>query len=101
MPRSSFQERRLDHPYVTAEEGFEDVGLNDEVKPVKKRGLFARFGDNSDATVNSTSEPRPTSSHHTFHIPGRKRGQSGQGAELRSMGDRPTSARTEVPVEAR
>jgi len=103
IPRSSFQGNRLDCPDVTAEEGFEEVGLHDEVKPAKKRGLFARFGDNSDATVNSTSEARPTSSHHSFHftVTGRKRGQSGQGAELRSMGDKPTSAQTNVPVEAR
>ncbi|KAF2496369.1 hypothetical protein BU16DRAFT_526866 [Lophium mytilinum] len=100
IPRSSFQDRRIDCPDATAEEGFEEVGLNDEPKPVKKRGLFARFGDNSDATVNTSNE-RPASSHHSFHFTGRKRGQSGQGAELRSMGDKLPSVRTDVPVEAR
>lgn len=61
------------------EEKFEDVGLNDEAKP-KKKGIFSRFGDSSDA---------PQSGNRTasfgFHIPGRKRGQSGGGSELRAM----------------
>ncbi|KAF2266814.1 hypothetical protein CC78DRAFT_577737 [Lojkania enalia] len=99
-PRSSLQERRSDyHPEnATAEEGFEDVGLNDEPKPVKKRGLFARFGDNTDAK----DEERPPSSHHHFGFTGRKRAQSGQGSELKSMGkpSAPVSA-TEVSVETR
>ena len=70
------------------EDGFEDVGLSDEAKqPTKKRGIFARFGDN--AENQSTGDvARPGSSHRGFHIPGRKRGQSGQGAELGNI-DRP------------
>ncbi|OCL13531.1 hypothetical protein AOQ84DRAFT_104870 [Glonium stellatum] len=100
LPRSSLNERRIDTPDATAEEGFEEVGLNDEVKPVKKRGLFARFGDNSDTPANNNAENRPSSSHHTFHFTGRKRGQSGQGAELRNM-PRPNSSHKELPVEAR
>ena len=73
------------------EEGFEDVGLNDEGKqPSKKKSIFARFGDNSDMPVTGDA-PRPASSHRGFHLPGRKRGQSlGQGAELGNM-DRPVS----------
>ena len=54
--------------------------MNDEAKP-KKRGLFSRFGDSADSPVPEDPS-RPTSSHRTFHLPGRKRGQSGQGAEL-------------------
>lgn len=74
------------------EETFEEVGLADEdVKP-KKKGLFARFGDNSsDSTANST---RPPSSHLGFRLPGRKRGQSGQGQELGSY--KPDSPMTEA-----
>jgi len=66
-----------------AEEGFEEVGLNDEVKP-KKRSLFG-FGHNSNDEPNDAN--RPSSSHHNISsfIPGRKRGDSGRGAELRSM----------------
>ncbi|MCJ1359620.1 MAG: hypothetical protein MMC33_009622 [Icmadophila ericetorum] len=84
-PRSAISSaRKFEKPQPTDEEGFEDVGLNDETKP-KKRGLFSRFGDLTEsATPEDTS--RPTSSHRTFHLPGhlpgRKRGQSGQGAEL-------------------
>lgn len=108
LPRASLNDRRIDRPDTTAEEGFEDVGLNDEPKPAKKRSLFSRFGDNSDSTVNAAAsntssgagEPRPTSSHLTFHFTGRKRGQSGQGAELRSM-NRPENLGKEIPVETR
>lgn len=81
QPRSSIKD--MERPQPTAEEPFEDVGLDDEAKqqPPKKRGIFARFGDNSD-TTNPTDGSRPSSSHRGFHLPGRKRGQSGQGAEL-------------------
>ena len=71
-------------PNPTDEEAFEDVGLNDDAKP-KKRTFFSRFGDSAEAAPGSDSGSRPTSSHHGFHIPGRKRGQSGQGAELGSI----------------
>lgn len=70
------------------EERFEDVGLNDESKvPPKKKSIFARFGDNSEGPTNSDNS-RPSSSHRGFHLPGRKRGHSGQGAELGHI-DRP------------
>lgn len=95
------QERRTDsRDDATPEEGFEDVGLNDEPKPVKKRGLFARFGDSNN--TDSLQEEKPASSHH-FSFTGRKRAQSGgQGSELKSMSD-PTSPNpsTEVPIESR
>jgi hypothetical protein len=62
------------------EETFEDVGL-DEVKP-KKKGFLSRFGD-------SSNDAQPTAKSSTssfgFHMPGRKRGQSGVGSELGSM----------------
>ena len=69
------------------DEGFEDVGLNDEPAKShtnKKRGIFSRFG-NDDVGVGSTE--RPTSSGHLgFHFGGgRRRAQSGQGAELGNM----------------
>ena len=73
-------------PKSAEEEGFEDVGLNDEAKqPAKKRGIFARFGDNPESP-SSGDNARPSSSHRGFHLPGRKRGQSGTGAELGSIG---------------
>jgi hypothetical protein len=68
------------------EEGFEDVGLNDEPKPTapKKKGLFARFGDSHHAD-GAPQEERSGSSHLHFNFTGRKRAQSGQGSELKSM----------------
>ena len=95
-PRSSMQQSRHSESQAgVPEEGFEEVGLNDEPKPQpqKKRGLFARFGDNSHA--NEKQEERPASSHH--FLTGRKRAESGGGAELKPM-SRPS---TEVPVETR
>lgn len=69
-------------PTTAEEEEFENVGLDDGPKP-KKRGFFSRMTDSSEVPVGA--EARPTSSHHGFHFAGRKRGQSGQGAELGSM----------------
>ncbi|KAF3043484.1 hypothetical protein E8E12_009508 [Didymella heteroderae] len=93
-PRSSMQQGRpSESTDRVPEEGFEDVGLNDEPKPApKKRGIFSRFGDNSNAD-NKTDE-RPSSGHH-FSLTGRKRAESGKGEELKPMG-RPS---TDVPVE--
>ncbi|KAG9633675.1 hypothetical protein KCV04_g8930, partial [Aureobasidium melanogenum] len=79
-PRSSLA---LNRPLPTADEGFEDVGLDDP-KP-KKRGFLSRLTDSTD----DGPDARPTSSHHGFHFgSGRKRGQSGQGAELKPMSDK-------------
>ncbi|KAL8872198.1 MAG: hypothetical protein Q9174_002130 [Haloplaca sp. 1 TL-2023] len=96
-PRSSIKD--LERPQPTEEEAFEDVGLNDEAKqqPVKKRGIFARFGDNSEAP-SAPDGTRPSSSHRGFHLPGRKRGQSGQGAELGTI-DRPPAPIVKEPED--
>ncbi|KAH7130588.1 hypothetical protein B0J11DRAFT_255327 [Dendryphion nanum] len=104
--RSSLQQERRTGTTneATAEEaGFEDVGLNDEPKPVKKRGIFARFGDNSNSDAATKEEERPSSSHHHFNFTGRKRAQSGQGSELKSMGNKQAApkANTEVAVDSR
>jgi hypothetical protein len=89
------QSRPQSEPQVP-EEGFEEVGLNDEPKtqPPKKRGIFSRFGDNNHA--NDKQDERPSSSHH-FSLTGRKRAESGAGSELKPM-PRPSS---EVAVEGR
>jgi len=71
----------FERPQSTEEEIFEDIGLTDEPKP-KKRSFFARFGDSAAEAPPSAENSRPPSSHHGFHLPGRKRGLSGQGAEL-------------------
>ncbi len=86
-------DRRFERAPPTAEEGFEDVGLNDEQKhQPKNRGFFAKFGsEHQDAAAavpaNSAS---PTLSRFQL-MSGRKRGQCGQGAELGQM-DRPQTA---------
>lgn len=73
---------RMDYPTPTAEEPFEDVGLDDQkhhqqqgsAQQSRKRGFFSKFSDGQEKESVSR-----------FLIPGRKRGQSGQGAELGSM----------------
>ena len=91
-PRAIIKEQiDRERPATTdEEERFEDVGLNDDSAKVpsqqKKKGIFSRFGDSNADTPSAASgggdAARPTSSHRGFHLPGRKRGQSGQGAEL-------------------
>ncbi|KAL2353911.1 hypothetical protein BJ546DRAFT_86593 [Cryomyces antarcticus] len=98
VSRASVARSRVERPETTAEEGFEDVGLNDEVKP-KKRGLFARFGDSSETSANTPADAKPTSSHHGFFM-GRKRGQSGQGAELGNINGSDSSHAPEVKVDS-
>lgn len=89
------QPRHSESHEQVPEEGFEEVGLNDEPKPQpKKRSIFSRFGDNSNN--NEKTEERPSSSHH-FSLTGRKRAESGAGSELKPM---PKPA-AEVPAEAR
>ena len=80
----------------TVEEGFEDVGLDDQKhqqqqlqqqqqqqqpQPPRRRGFFAKFSDNPDKETTSSTMSQPMSRF----LPGRKRAQSGQGAELGNM----------------
>jgi len=93
LPRSAIGDRRFERQPPTAEEGFEDVGLNDEhAKQVKKKGFFSKFGDGSETSAPSTTGSR-------FHIGGRKRGQSGVGEELGSMPRPGTANSKEVKVQ--
>jgi hypothetical protein len=82
-PRSALDhQRKMDYPPPTAEEPFEDVGLDDHkvnsqtvaAAHQRKRGFFSKFSDGQDKESVSR-----------FLIPSRKRGQSGQGSELGSM----------------
>ncbi|KAL1883177.1 hypothetical protein Daus18300_000235 [Diaporthe australafricana] len=117
MPRQRLFERE---PPTSEEgegfgEGFEEVGLNDDYKvqpqqaptqPAKKRGFFAKFSDhnNQENPHSPVASPSPTTSRFSL-LPGRKRGQSGQGAELGQV-DRPRTANQDremmdvQPVEA-
>jgi hypothetical protein len=76
------QQHRDSTDQAVPEEGFEDVGLNDEPKPQPHD--------------EKKQEERPTSSHH-FSLTGRKRAESGGGAELKPM----PRLSTDVPVETR
>ncbi|KAI8629258.1 hypothetical protein F5Y19DRAFT_95065 [Xylariaceae sp. FL1651] len=88
-PRSSVRDRSFDNELPTAEEGFEDVGLNDDQKQnpqqSKKKSFFAKFSESQDSNTHGQGMAR--------FIPGRKRAQSGQGSELGHM-ERPKSAQS-------
>jgi hypothetical protein len=94
--RSTINGNTFQRPVSMEEETFEDVGLADDDSKPKKKGLFARFADSSTSTdaPSSGNNSRPSSSHLPFRLPGRKRAQSGQGAELGSI--KPQSSMTEV-----
>ena len=65
------------------------MGLQEEPKPPKKKSFLSRFGESAADTPGSGSGDT-TKSHFSLHLPGRKRGHSGQGAELGSI-ERPGS----------
>ena len=84
VPRSSIRDQPFfDREPPTPEEGFEDVGLNDEQQKQqpRKKGFFAKFSDVQEST-NLHLHPQMSMSRF---IPGRKRAQSGQGSELTPM----------------
>jgi hypothetical protein len=88
-------------PQTQEEDRFEDVNIDDpKPTPIKKRGLFARMVDSVD---HSDTTNRPTSSHDKgmpwHHLTNRKRGQSGQGAELGSIPKRESTPKPEKQVE--
>lgn len=94
LPRSAIRDRGFEREPPTAEEGFEDVGLNEEQKQQpqqqpKKRGFFAKFSESQEP--NSPTHTHAHNQGMSRFIPGRKRAQSGQGAELGNM-DRPKSS---------
>ncbi|KIW06926.1 uncharacterized protein PV09_02592 [Verruconis gallopava] len=88
-PRPSFQDRErasFQQSRDTPEDRFEDVGLNDEPKQQKKRGLFSRFGEDRTEPVTSEAKPATAGTRFLSGITGgRKRGQSGTGSELANM----------------
>ncbi|KAI0542888.1 hypothetical protein GGR58DRAFT_1142 [Xylaria digitata] len=93
IPRSSVRHRSFERELPTAEEGFEDVGLDDQKQnqQPKKKSFFSKF-----------SEPQESNTHGeglARFIPGRKRAQSGQGAELGPV-ERPKSSQSVHPPEA-
>lgn len=93
MSRARVSESRLGGEPSVEDDGFEDVGLNDEVKP-KRRSLFSMFGDASDSNASSASSGG--SHHHGFSFTGRKRAHSGQGAELHPIAEPARSGPSEI-----
>lgn len=81
--------RKIERQPPTPEESFEDVGLDDGKQQPRKRGFFAKLTDTQDKDSSPSAMPR-------FLIGGRKRGQSGQGAELGSVDHTRTPATSEV-----
>ncbi|KAI5865033.1 hypothetical protein GGS23DRAFT_557343 [Durotheca rogersii] len=96
LPRTPIRHRHFDQEPPTPEEGFEDVGLNDDQKQAqpKKRGFFAKFSEPQEPSAH----PPPGMGMSRF-IPGRKRAQSGQGSELGSI-ERPRSRQSVDEQEA-
>ncbi|KAK5378704.1 hypothetical protein LTR11_004399 [Exophiala xenobiotica] len=92
--RSTFSSTTFEAP-TKEEEGFEDVKLNEEVKPQqpKKKSFLSRFGDSSGENLTTKEEGK-----HHFHIPGRKRGQSGTGSELKDIPRPQSNGKAEVTV---
>ena len=74
-PRSAYN-YKVERQPPTAEEPFEDVGLDDQKQqPPRKRGFFSKFSETQDKDTSNTAAM-------SRFLPGRKRGQSGQGSEL-------------------
>lgn len=86
LPRSAIERSKSERPTPTVEEAFEDVGLDDQKQQQqpqsphpRKRGFFSKFSDEKEKDAATQG---PVS---RFLNTGRKRGQSGQGAELGDM----------------
>lgn len=81
-------DRNFERQPPTAEEGFEDVGLDDQKhqqqQPPRKRGFFSKFSDGQEKPEKSEKHSSDQQGVSRF-LTGRKRAQSGQGAELGSM----------------
>ncbi|TQV96782.1 hypothetical protein IF1G_04022 [Cordyceps javanica] len=81
--------RQMERQPPTPEESFEDVGLDDSKQQHRKRGFFAKLTDSQDKDSSPSAMPR-------FLMGGRKRGHSGQGAELGSFEHTKTPATSEI-----
>ncbi|KAL5341853.1 hypothetical protein BJX70DRAFT_358115 [Aspergillus crustosus] len=67
---------RRENPATMEEDQFEEVGLEDEEAKPKKKGIFSRFGDFSSSDAQSSGSTSKPTSHHGFHLPGRKKAQA-------------------------
>lgn len=77
-----------------ADGGLEDVALDDpKPQPQKKRGMFSRIMDSDSHAERPSSQDGGKSAWH--HFGGRKRGQSGSGAELGAIPKREDTPKPE------
>jgi len=94
---------KFNPPETQPEDRFEDIGLDDAInKPKAKKGFFSRFSDAPAETSGSTAPievNKPAGGHYTSSFFNRKRGQSGQGAELGNMPVKVTPAPTATAAE--
>lgn len=103
-PRSSNSFRRpLEVPGTQKEEdadALEEIALDDpKPHPPKKRGMFSRLMDSESHSERpgSNNPEAPKSSWH--HFGGRKRGQSGSGAELGTIPKREETPKAESQLK--
>lgn len=95
-PMDEQEEREHEHEH---EPEFEDVGLNDEIKP-KKRGFFG-FGNSAENTPPYQQNVKPSAGPlYSFNFAGRRRGTNGQGAELGAQMNRLAVVGQDVTVDA-
>lgn len=77
-------------------EALEDVALDEPKPQPKKRGMLSRIIDSDSHSERPAAQDGGKSSWH--HFGGRKRGQSGQGAELGSIPKREDTPKPENQV---
>jgi hypothetical protein len=101
MPARAILERRYPLPEGrTVDEDFEDVTLGDSsATQPRKKGFLSRWGNEGSANENATGT---SGTHHGFtsHFTGRKRAQSGQGAELGKV-ERPQTPKQAAKLAAK
>lgn len=90
-------------PQTQEEDKFEDVNIDDpKPAPPKKKGIFARMLESDDhADTNSRQASSNDKSGPWHHLTGRKRGQSGQGAELGAIPQRESTPKPEKKQEVK
>lgn len=92
LSRPSLNGNTFERPTSTQIQDFEDVKLTDDAaKQPKKKSFLARFSE-----TNNEASAVDQKSHH-FHLPGRKRGQSGTGSELGEVKRPDSKGKVEAP----
>lgn len=91
MPRTQHEEEV---------EPLEEVALDDpKPQPAKKRGMFSRLMDSESHSERPGSQPQEATKSSWHHFGGRKRGQSGSGAELGAIPKREETPKAESQLK--